>query len=92
MELKILLRRYPGMQRLWSVALQATYSDARELAAAETGLAIDTSSLQCPYPDASILDEEFLPPTESPHVSGEIRLRDMGLRHAEHCHNAAPSQ
>ena len=64
-ELKILLRRYPGMQRLWSVALQTAYSDARELAAAETGLAIDTFPPQCPYTDASILDEGFLPPTES---------------------------
>jgi hypothetical protein len=53
MELKILLRSYPGMQQLWSVALalalQAAYSDARELAAAETGLAIDTFPLQCPH-------------------------------------------
>jgi hypothetical protein len=37
MELKILLRSYPGMQQLWSVALLAAYSDAREFAAAETG-------------------------------------------------------
>ncbi len=64
-ELKILLRRHPGVQRLWSVALRVAYADARELAAAETGLPIDTFPLQCPYPGASILDEGFLPPTES---------------------------
>jgi DNA-binding transcriptional ArsR family regulator len=65
-ELKILLRRYPGMQRLWPTALQAAYSDARELAAAETGLPIERFPPDCPYPEASILDDAFLPPTGGP--------------------------
>lgn len=65
-ELKILLRRHPGMQRLWSAALPVAYADARELAAAETGLPIDTFPLQCPYAEASILEEGFLPPTQAP--------------------------
>ena len=65
-ELKILLRKYPGMQRLWPAALQAAYVDARELAAAETGLPMDAFPLECPYADTAILDDDFLPPTESP--------------------------
>ncbi len=64
-ELKILLRKYPGMQRLWSAAVQAAYADARELSAAESGLAIETFPLDCPYAESSVLDDHFLPATES---------------------------
>jgi hypothetical protein len=64
-ELKILLRKYPGMKRLWPDATQAAYADARELAAAETGLPIETFPTSCPYSDAAILDDGFLPQTDS---------------------------
>ncbi|MBK5932108.1 hypothetical protein CCR82_16590 [Halochromatium salexigens] len=63
-ELRILLRKYPGMQRMWPAAVHAAYVDARELAAAETGLPIDTFPRECPYADALLLDEHYLPPTE----------------------------
>lgn len=69
-ELKILLRKYPGMQRLWPTALADAYTDARELAAAETGLPMGRFPRLCPYADAAILDDGFLPAPES---SGSMR-------------------
>ena len=64
-ELKLLLRKNPGMQRLWPEAVRSAYADARELASAVSGLPIETFPVVCPYADASILDEKFLPATES---------------------------
>jgi hypothetical protein len=63
-ELKILLRKHPGMKRLWTAALQEAYGDARELAAEESGLPIETFPSACPYSDQAILDTAFLPPHE----------------------------
>ncbi len=60
-ELRLLLRKHPGLQRLWPAAVHSAYADARELAAAESGLPIETFPVACPYPDASILDDNFLP-------------------------------
>lgn len=62
-ELRILLRKHPGMRRLWSAATGLAYADARVLAAAETGLPIDTFPLDCPYAEDAILDEGFMPST-----------------------------
>ena len=36
-KINILLRKHPGMKRLWSDAVVEAYADARELAAAESG-------------------------------------------------------
>lgn len=64
-ELKLLLRKHPSLQRLWSAAVHSAYADARELAAAESSLPIETFPVACLYADASILDEKFLPATEA---------------------------
>lgn len=64
-ELKILLRKYPDMKRLWTAAVQEAYGDARELAAEESGLPIDSFPSACPYSDDAILDTAFFPLHES---------------------------
>jgi hypothetical protein len=72
-ELKILMRKYPGMKRLWIPAVQDAYTDARELAAEESGLPIETFPVACPYTDEAILDKTFFPPNETGSVRDTTR-------------------
>ncbi|MBK1707034.1 hypothetical protein CKO40_21480 [Halochromatium glycolicum] len=69
-ELKLLLRKHPSMKRLWTAAVQEAYGDARELAAAESGLPIETFPSSCPYSDEAILDHTFFPPHQPGADSG----------------------
>lgn len=62
-ELAILLRKHPGMKRFLPDAMEEAYQDAREIAAAETGLAEATFPAQCPYTHDQIFDKTFYPST-----------------------------
>jgi len=65
-QLQLLLRKQPGMKRLWATARDEAYADARVLAAKETGLPIATFPETCPYTDEQILQQDdYLPPCES---------------------------
>ncbi|MEL6437898.1 MAG: DUF29 domain-containing protein [Cyanobacteria bacterium J06621_8] len=51
----------PSLKRHFSEELTECYQDSRKLAAIETGLAIDTFPIACPFAEQEVLDEEFLP-------------------------------
>jgi len=61
-EIQIHLRKYPGMKQFLPEALLAAYADARELAAEESHLPIETFPVTCPYPQAQVLEKTFYPP------------------------------
>ncbi len=56
-----LIKENPSLQAAPEKDLIEIYSDARELAADETGLSLATFPLTCPYTIAQILDKEWLP-------------------------------
>ena len=59
-----LLRKTPGLKADVKDVIQRAYQDAREDAADETGLPLDTFPATCPYSQAQILDKNFLPTAE----------------------------
>ncbi len=63
-ELKIHLRKHPGMKRFLAQAIVEAYQDARELAAKETQLPMATFPDICPYTHEQIFDDDYYPPQE----------------------------
>ncbi len=63
-QLERLLRKTPGLNIQMQDAIQRVYQDAREDAADETGLALNTFPAHCPYTQAQILDKTYYPPME----------------------------
>lgn len=63
-EIAIQMRRQPSLKSLLSSAITEVYSDAVELAIAETGLALSTFPTECPYTEMQILDKQFYPRSE----------------------------
>lgn len=63
-ELRILLKKHPGVKKFLPDAVTEAYQDARELAAAETSLPMQTFPPACPYSQEQILDREFYPAWE----------------------------
>jgi hypothetical protein len=64
LEIQVLLRKHPGVKKFLPDAVTEAYQDARELAAAETGLPMQTFPSVCPYSREQILDREFYPAWE----------------------------
>jgi hypothetical protein len=62
--LDYLLRKNPGLKSTLADAIAEAYPQAADLAAAETGLPIDTFPADCPYPATDILDRAFYPPID----------------------------
>ena len=60
-ELGRLLKRNPGLKRLWEEELREAYPSARKKAALETGLPLTTFPATCPYTVEQALDDEFWP-------------------------------
>lgn len=59
--LKKAFKESPSLQPYFIEIFNDCYQDARELAAAETGLPLETFSLDCPYTPERSLDSNFLP-------------------------------
>ncbi len=59
--LKKAFKESPSLQSYFIEIFNECYEDARELAAAETGLALDTFPLDCPYSTELAIDSAFLP-------------------------------
>lgn len=56
-----LLRENPSLANLPAENLIEVYSDARNLAADETGISLKAFPLDCPYAIEQVLDNEWLP-------------------------------
>jgi hypothetical protein len=59
-----LLRKTPGLKSEVQGVIAHAYQDAREDAADETGLPLETFPATCPYSQAQILDKYFYPLAE----------------------------
>jgi hypothetical protein len=55
-------KKSPSLKRYFSEVFEESYLDARKLAAAETGLSLETFPISCPFQISDVLDEQFLPP------------------------------
>lgn len=51
----------PSLRNYYSSVLQDSYTTAREIAAYETGLSLDTFPTECCYSGEKVLDRDFLP-------------------------------
>lgn len=51
----------PSLKNHYIEVFEDSYSVARELAADETELPLETFPIECPYPQEQVLDSEFLP-------------------------------
>ncbi|MFN8491517.1 MAG: DUF29 domain-containing protein [Caldilineaceae bacterium] len=60
-EIEFTLSDSPSLRREIPVILAYVYPRARKQAAAETGLALTTFPLICPWTDEQVLDEDFFP-------------------------------
>ena len=54
-------RNSPSLKPYFTEIFAECYQDARELAADETGLAIETFPEQCPFTTEEILNTDYLP-------------------------------
>jgi Domain of unknown function DUF29 len=59
-----LLRKNPALKPVREAEFTEAYGDARELAADDTGLAIETFPTTCPFTIAQVEDREFWPDAE----------------------------
>jgi Domain of unknown function DUF29 len=59
--LKKSFQKSPSLKRYFYEVFGQTYDDARELAADETGLSLNTFPLECPFTQLQVLDGDFLP-------------------------------
>ena len=59
--LKKAFQESPSLQPYYAEIFNECYQDARELAAAETGLAIDEFPVETPFSPEEFLNSEFLP-------------------------------
>lgn len=55
------LMESPSLKPFLEREFSDIYRDAAKIAAAETGLPVDTFPMDCPYAIAQVLDENFLP-------------------------------
>jgi hypothetical protein len=60
-QIELLLEESPSLRPFIAGAFGQAYQDARETAAAETGLAETEFPLECPFAAAEILSRSFLP-------------------------------
>ena len=60
-EIEFTLSDSPSLRRELPAALEFVYPRARKQAAAETGLALTTFPLVCPWTVEQVLDEDFFP-------------------------------
>jgi hypothetical protein len=60
-QIKKILRGRPGLKPRFGEILAEEYETAREDAADETGLELDTFPNTCPFSVEQMMDEEFLP-------------------------------
>lgn len=51
----------PSLKRYFYEVFSKSYQDARELAADETGLKIDTFPIECPFSQEDTLNQDYLP-------------------------------
>ncbi len=51
----------PSLKRYFYEVFSKSYQDARELAADETGLSIDTFPVECPFSQEDTLNPDYLP-------------------------------
>lgn len=51
----------PSLKRYFYEVFSKSYQDARELAADETGLNIDTFPVECPFSQENTLNQDYLP-------------------------------
>ena len=51
----------PSLKRYFAEVFNECYQDAREQAADETGLAINTFPIKCPFAPSETLDSDYLP-------------------------------
>ena len=51
----------PSLKRYFAEVFDKCYQDAREQAADETGLALDTFPIECPFSSSDTLDSNYLP-------------------------------
>ncbi|HEY9853758.1 MAG TPA: DUF29 domain-containing protein [Leptolyngbyaceae cyanobacterium] len=59
--LKKAFKESPSLQSYFTEIFNECYQDARELAAAETGLGLDSFTLDCTYTPELAIDSQFLP-------------------------------
>ncbi|MBE9239009.1 DUF29 domain-containing protein [Anabaena aphanizomenioides LEGE 00250] len=59
--LKEELTESPSLKKYFSEVFSECYQDARKLASLETGLSIDTFSVDCPFTTDEILNQDYLP-------------------------------
>ncbi len=62
--LERLLRKTPGLKAQVQDVIQRVYQDAREDAADETDLALNSFPAHCPYTQEQILDKTYYPPMD----------------------------
>jgi hypothetical protein len=60
-QLKDIFEQSPSLRRFASESIAAVYSDARELAAQETGLKQTAFPAECPYSFDQLMDLDFFP-------------------------------
>jgi Domain of unknown function DUF29 len=60
-QLKDIFEQSPSLRRFASECIGAVYSDARELAAEETGLTQTAFPAECPYSFDQLMDRRFFP-------------------------------
>lgn len=60
-QLAVLLRQAPGLKSILPDSIATAYADALDLACKETGLPPETLPIDCPYPAAQILDDDYYP-------------------------------
>lgn len=60
-----LIRKHPVLAVHAQKVFLECYLEAREVAADETGLPIDTFPLECPYTLEQVLERDFLPQTDN---------------------------
>jgi hypothetical protein len=82
------LKDSPSLKSYYAEIFAEAYQDARELAAAETGINVDDFPIDCPFSPEAILRSDDLPEDQNPYENTQNPFRLHGLAPVGRCLSA----